>query len=124
MRQIEDLKSFFEEDDEEEGAGMEDGSPYSSPVPSNTDMLLLSAGSPMSKREMLSLLPSRPDTDRLVRRYFGASSPTQSRWCLWKGFLVVVLMMCFVFSRRPSTDVFKTGKMIAAPTRTLMLMAA
>lgn len=91
--QIEDLKSFFEDDDEEDGAGMEDGSPDGSPVSSDTDMLLFSAGLPMSKREMLSLLPARPDVDRLVRRYFGATSPTQSRWCLWKGFWLVVLMM-------------------------------
>ena len=64
---------------------MEDGLADCSPVPSDTDMLLLSAGLPMSKREMLGLLPPRPDADRLVRRYFGASSPTQSRWCVWKG---------------------------------------
>ncbi|KAK0752018.1 hypothetical protein B0T18DRAFT_320084 [Schizothecium vesticola] len=72
---IEDLKSFFEDDDD--GDGMEDGPADSSPVPSDTDMLLLLGSSPMSKREMLSVLPPRPDVDRLIRRYFGASSPTQ-----------------------------------------------
>ncbi|KAK1829648.1 hypothetical protein QBC39DRAFT_262647 [Podospora conica] len=71
---IEDLKSYFDDDEDEEGM-MEPRD--CSPVPSDTDMLLLSAGSPMSRREILGLLPPRSDADRLVRRYFGASSPTQ-----------------------------------------------
>lgn len=104
---------------------MEDGEPDCSPVSSDTDMLLLSAGSPMSKREMLGLLPPRPDVDRLVRRYFGASSPTQSRWCVWEGcWLVVLMMMRLVFSRRPSAYIYKTGKMRARQQELLILMVA
>ena len=74
--QIEDLKSFFDDDGDE----IEGFPPDHSPVPPETDMLLLSSSSPMSKQDILKMLPPRPAVDCLVRRYFGASSPTQSRF--------------------------------------------
>ena len=79
IRQIEDLKSYFDDDGDE---GEEMGADCS-PVLSDTDMLLMSSGSKViRKQEILNMLHPKADVDRLVRRYFGASSPTQSRYFL------------------------------------------
>jgi hypothetical protein len=91
IRQIEDLKSFFD-DDGEEGEEMRADC---SPVPSDTDMLLMSSGSRvMTKQDILNMLPPKADVDRLVRRYFGASSPTQSRCSLCGWWLLVLTFRC------------------------------
>ena len=68
---IEDLKSYF--DDEEE----QDVPPDQSPEPTDTDMLLISSNAPMSKQDILNMLPPREIADRLIQRYYGADSPTQ-----------------------------------------------
>ncbi|KAK0651866.1 fungal-specific transcription factor domain-containing protein [Cercophora newfieldiana] len=68
---IEDLKSYF--DDEE----VPEVPPNQSPEPSDTDMLLISSCAPMSKQEIISMLPNKAIVDRLIQRYFGASSPAQ-----------------------------------------------
>ncbi|KAK3378509.1 fungal-specific transcription factor domain-containing protein [Podospora didyma] len=71
---IEDLKSYFdEEDDESQG---EPG--HDMPESQSPDMLLIFGSRPTTKQELLELLPSRAVVDRLVQRYFTAHSPSLS----------------------------------------------
>ncbi|KAK5656323.1 hypothetical protein OQA88_4703 [Cercophora sp. LCS_1] len=71
---IEDLKSYFDDDENDSVDGL---SPDQVQEPSDTDLLLMSASGPMSKRDIINILPNRQVVDRLVQRYFGAGSPTQ-----------------------------------------------
>ncbi len=69
-RQIEDLKGFFEEEDEpaDEAA---DGEGYS------PGAFMLNPGTPKSREDILALIPDRQTVDGLVNRYFLANSPSQ-----------------------------------------------
>ncbi|KAK1760833.1 fungal-specific transcription factor domain-containing protein [Echria macrotheca] len=70
---IEDLKSYFDHD----GAEDDRLAPQESPVPTDTDLLLMSTSAPITKRDIIDSLPSREVVDRLAARHFSASSPTQ-----------------------------------------------
>ncbi|KAK0727272.1 fungal-specific transcription factor domain-containing protein, partial [Lasiosphaeria miniovina] len=72
---IEDLKSYFDEEEEESLGGKR----YQDvPEPSSSDTLLISSGLPTSRQELLDVLPPRQVVDRLVQRYFSAHSPSMS----------------------------------------------
>ncbi|KAH8908692.1 hypothetical protein BR93DRAFT_496754 [Coniochaeta sp. PMI_546] len=69
---IEDLKSYFEEDDTpSDGASEPDMDGQSSEV------LMVNSSAPRSRRELLNHLPPRHIVDRLVMRFFSAYSPSQ-----------------------------------------------
>ncbi|KAK4168025.1 fungal-specific transcription factor domain-containing protein [Cladorrhinum sp. PSN259] len=93
---IEDLKSYFDDDEEDT---LEDGStgagtgPYSdspdgpqqhhSSSASPSDMLLFSVGAqPTCKQDLVEMLPPRHVVDRLIQRYFSATTP--SHHCVHK----------------------------------------
>jgi hypothetical protein len=84
--QIEDLKSYFDDDDEEPEIPLD-----RSPEPSDTDMLLISSNIPMSKQEILNMLPPKAVVDRLIQRYFGASSPTARMFRLPPTYLTPIV---------------------------------
>ena len=69
-RQIEDLKEFFEDEDEPaddaaDGDGLSPGA------------FMLNPGAPRSREEILALIPDRQTVDGLVNRFFLANSPSQ-----------------------------------------------
>ncbi|OIW29951.1 hypothetical protein CONLIGDRAFT_544161, partial [Coniochaeta ligniaria NRRL 30616] len=69
---IEDLKSYFEDDDNPSDGGSEpdlDGQ--------SLEVLMLNNSVPRSRQEILSYLPPRHIVDRLVMRFFSAYSPSQ-----------------------------------------------
>ncbi|RYP77127.1 hypothetical protein DL771_001417 [Monosporascus sp. 5C6A] len=70
--QIEDLKNYFEDSDEEEG---ESPDPYENIGP--TEVLFGSRGVLKDKEELLRLLPEKSVIDRLLNRYFDSNSPSQ-----------------------------------------------
>lgn len=72
--QIEDLKSYFDEPEEEEDMSPEadmDG----------PELLLFARGAPRNREELVAQLPERSVVDRLVTRYFASMSPSQRKSC-------------------------------------------
>ncbi|RYP71862.1 hypothetical protein DL769_004575 [Monosporascus sp. CRB-8-3] len=69
---IEDLKNYFEDSDEEEG---ESPDPYENIGP--PEVLFGSRGVLKDKEELLRLLPEKSVIDRLLSRYFDSNSPSQ-----------------------------------------------
>lgn len=71
--QIEDMKSYFDDDD----AADDDASPSDSL--DGPDMLLLSRNGPTDRNELLAHVPDKSIADRLIMRYFTSSSPSQCK---------------------------------------------
>ncbi|RYP01167.1 hypothetical protein DL764_006290 [Monosporascus ibericus] len=69
---IEDLKNYFEDSDEEEGEAPD---PYENIGP--PEVLFGSRGILKDKEELLRLLPEKSVIDRLMSRYFDSNSPSQ-----------------------------------------------
>ncbi|KAI1406487.1 fungal-specific transcription factor domain-containing protein [Hypoxylon fuscum] len=72
LEDIEDLKNFFEDTDED---GDETHDPYENAGP--PELLMFSRGVPKNKEELLAILPEKPIVDRLMNRYFNSNSPSQ-----------------------------------------------
>ncbi|KAI1776352.1 hypothetical protein F4818DRAFT_378324 [Hypoxylon cercidicola] len=72
LEDIEDLKSYFEDSNED---GDETHDPYENTSP--TELLMFSRGVPMDKGELLAILPQKSIVDRLMNRYFNSNSPSQ-----------------------------------------------
>lgn len=70
---IEDLKTYFEDEQQEEI----DERPEMSPSLDASEQLLLGGQQPRNRADLLALMPPRNVVDRLVARYFGSSTPTQ-----------------------------------------------
>lgn len=70
--QIEDLKSYFDEED-----AVEDSSADTTPESDSPEMLMMNTFSPRSREDLLTLLPPRNIADRLVMRYFSSNSASQ-----------------------------------------------
>lgn len=70
--QIEDLKSYFEDDDD-----TGDGSPEPDLNDQPAEVLMANNSAPRTRQELLSCLPPRHIVDRLTMRYFSAYSPSQ-----------------------------------------------
>ncbi|KAK4189617.1 Fusarisetin A cluster transcription factor fsa6 [Podospora australis] len=73
---IEDLKSYFDDDDEEPNTADVKDSSFASPEAHSPEMMLLSGTVPTCKQDLIDLLPPRHVVDRLVQRYFSAASPS------------------------------------------------
>jgi hypothetical protein len=73
--QIEDLKSYFNEEARDIGIAEEEanGEAYS------PGMFMLSGEKPRRKEDLLNVLPERHVVDRLIMRYFSAGSPSQRK---------------------------------------------
>ncbi|KAJ2901508.1 Fusarisetin A cluster transcription factor fsa6 [Zalerion maritima] len=70
---IEDLKSFFDDSEDESG----DSPASTDKASSNVEQLLLGMASPKSKTDLLYMLPEKKVMDRLIMRYFNSHSPSQ-----------------------------------------------
>ncbi|KJZ74213.1 hypothetical protein HIM_06444 [Hirsutella minnesotensis 3608] len=72
LEDIEDLKSYFIDSDNDE-----DGDASPTDEIDGPEMLLWPRGGPVSKEELLAQLPERQVADRLITRYFASLSPSQ-----------------------------------------------
>ncbi|KAI0840021.1 fungal-specific transcription factor domain-containing protein [Hypoxylon sp. FL0890] len=72
LEDIEDLKSYFEENDEE---GDEVYDPYENTGPA--ELIMFSRGVPKNKDQLLAILPEQAVVRRLMNRYFNSNSPSQ-----------------------------------------------
>ncbi|KAI1138774.1 fungal-specific transcription factor domain-containing protein [Hypoxylon sp. FL0543] len=72
LEDIEDLKSYFEENDED---GDEIYDPYENTGPA--ELMMFSRGVPKNKDELLAILPEQNVVLRLMNRYFNSNSPSQ-----------------------------------------------
>ncbi|KAI1390969.1 fungal-specific transcription factor domain-containing protein [Hypoxylon trugodes] len=72
LEDIEDLKSYFEDADEDDE---EAENPHENIGP--PELLLNSRGVPRNKEGLLALLPDKPVVIRLMNRYFNSNSPSQ-----------------------------------------------
>jgi hypothetical protein len=71
--QIEDMKSYFEDDDEL----VEGNSPQDETAATD---LLIQSGGPSNRKELLAQLPEKHVADRLIMRYFSSASPAQREY--------------------------------------------
>lgn len=72
--QIEDLKSYF---DHEENQEMDGNSPETFSEGASPPVFIGDRSSPRTRQEFLDLLPPKHVADRLVMRYFAAHSASQ-----------------------------------------------
>ncbi|KUI60259.1 hypothetical protein VP1G_07436 [Cytospora mali] len=71
---IEDLKSYFDDDGEEaDGDTPED----STPEIESPELLIMNRASPRSRQDFLDLLPTKTFADKLIMRYFSTNSTSQ-----------------------------------------------
>ena len=73
--QIEDLKAYFEESDDEDQNPRDD-----SPEEDASEMLLFSGPGPRKKDDILRLVPHKSMAQRLVTRYLTSFSPSQREY--------------------------------------------
>ncbi|KAK4646499.1 hypothetical protein QC761_211030 [Podospora bellae-mahoneyi] len=83
LEDIEDLKSYFDDDDDgevdtgEAGLNPDAAAGFGSPDDAHSPgLLLLSHTVPTCKQDLVDMLPPQPVVERLTRRYFDAASPT------------------------------------------------
>lgn len=69
--QIDELRAYFEEPDDDD----EFHDPYA--PGRSAELLLFSKNVPRSKDDILALLPDKRVIDRLMMRYFNSNSPSQ-----------------------------------------------
>lgn len=81
--QIEDLKSYFDDDAADDPVSEPSPDSFTTGVDS-PEMLMMNTSPPRSTQDLLALLPPRPIADRLVMRYFSSNSASQR-----KGFLLL-----------------------------------
>ncbi|KAK6211903.1 hypothetical protein LQW54_005604 [Pestalotiopsis sp. IQ-011] len=75
LQDIDELKSYFEYPEDEEGDSTTTGDSYD--AARSPEMLLLSPTGPRTREEILSILPDKSVVDRLMMRYFSSNSPSQ-----------------------------------------------
>lgn len=78
--QIEDLKSYFEDDVEDDG---ENGSPEMDEVDVEEMLIYPRGGAPRNRDELIANLPEKRVADRLITRYFESMSPSQRKSFLY-----------------------------------------
>ncbi|KAK0664446.1 fungal-specific transcription factor domain-containing protein [Cercophora samala] len=78
LEDIEDLKSYFDDDGEADAgeAGLGPDAGFGSPDAHSPGLLLLSHTVPTCKQDLIDMLPPQPVVERLIQRYFDAASPT------------------------------------------------
>lgn len=69
---IEDLKSYFEDDSDEDNNNSTDTA-----IEAQNSELIILSNTPMTKQDILDSLPPRHIADVIVHRYFSANSPTE-----------------------------------------------
>lgn len=78
--QIEDLKSYFNDEVTAEDSSTDTTADFDSPA-----MLMMDSFSPRSRDDLLALLPPKNVADRLVMRYFGSNSASQRTMVCYRG---------------------------------------